>query len=54
MTKKVHVLKLRVSKDNPLRKPTPVHFGLARETRDGSICGCSIRIGSRCLCLLVR
>lgn len=54
MTKKVHVLKLHLSKDDPLRKPTPVYFGLARESRDGSICGCYIRIGTRCRCLLVR
>ena len=45
-----HTMQLRLPKDAPLRKPSPVWASFAR--RSGHICGGYVRIGSRCYFLL--
>lgn len=37
---------VRLLKDAPLRKPSPIYAGLAR--RNGRICGGYVRLGTRC------
>jgi hypothetical protein len=50
-TKSVRLFKLHLPKDAPLRKPTPVYFGLCR--RRESVCGAYVRVGSCCLFAMV-
>lgn len=53
-TKNLEFFELHLAKDAPLRKPTPIYFGLCRTKPGGSVCGAYLRLGTRCLFVTVR